>query len=77
MISARDRQFSFPLGAKWKFYHQMLEKQFTEPTKDVHFGRNLASFPTTLQQLRAAHPPLENDCPLQPSCGTLSQHPSP
>lgn len=61
MVSARDRQFSFLLGAKWKLYHEMLEKQCTEPTKDVHFGSNPSSFPTILQQLRAAHPPLEND----------------
>lgn len=77
MVSAKERLFSFPLGAKWKLYRQMMEKQCTEPTKDVRFGSNPASFPTTLQQLRAVHPPLENDCPLLPPHATLSQHPSP
>lgn len=41
----------------------MLEKQGTE---DMPFGRNPTSFPSSLQQLRAPYPALENDCPFLP-----------
>lgn len=77
MVSARIGSFRSPRELSGSFTIKCCKKQCTESTKDECFGSIPAFFLTTVQWLRAAHHPLENDCPLLAPCAILSHHPSP